>query len=103
MHVTETIYIFEMQKIPGRDFCKNNLERRKNMDYYIIICAICFLCGIIVNELLQYLKKCYGVLRIDQTDPEKDMYRFEIDNLDDLSKKRYIVLKIEHSKDLSQK
>lgn len=72
------------------------------MDYYIIICAICFLCGIIVNELLQYLKKCYGVLRIDQTDPEKDMYRFEINSLDELSKKRYIVLKIEHSKDLSQ-
>lgn len=44
-----------------------------------------------------------GVLRIDHSNPEKDMYRFEIDDLENLSKKRRIVLKIDHNADLSQK
>lgn len=72
------------------------------MDRYILICVIFFLCGFILNELIHKLKKCNGVLRIDHTDPEKDMYRFEIDSLEGLSSKRYIVLKIEHNASLSQ-
>lgn len=44
-----------------------------------------------------------GTLRIDHSDPAKDKYRFEIDNLDALDRKRKVVLKIDHHANLSQK
>ena len=68
-----------------------------------LIFAIGFLVGMLFNELIRHLQKAYGVLRIDHTDPEKDTYRFEIDNLDELSKKKFIVLKVDNNADLSQK
>lgn len=44
-----------------------------------------------------------GVLKIDHSNPEKDTYRFEIDDLDSLSKRKYITLSIDNHADLSQK
>lgn len=43
-----------------------------------------------------------GTLKIDSSNPEKDVYRFEIDDLDKLSKKSRIVLKVDRNADLSQ-
>ena len=43
-----------------------------------------------------------GTLRIDCSDPNKDLYRFEIDDLGKLSKKKRIVLKVDSTADLSQ-
>lgn len=42
-----------------------------------------------------------GVLRIDQSNPEKDLYRFDINDLESLSKKKYIVIRIDNKADLS--
>lgn len=44
-----------------------------------------------------------GVLKIDHSNPEKDVYRFDISNLDDLTKKKRVVLRVDNSADLSQK
>jgi hypothetical protein len=41
------------------------------------------------------LKKKDGTLVIDQTNPAKDVMRFDIDNLDILYKKKAIVLKVD--------
>ena len=46
-------------------------------------------------------RKESGVLRIDRSNPEKDRYRFEIDDLNKLSTKKYIVLKVDNTADLS--
>ena len=44
-----------------------------------------------------------GTLRIDRTNPEKDVYRFEIDyNLDDLAFKKRITIRIDNNANLSQ-
>lgn len=43
-----------------------------------------------------------GTLRIDHSNPSKDVYRFDIDRFENLSKKR-VVLKVDHHADLSQK
>lgn len=59
--------------------------------------------GSIVYAIIQYVTVAHGTLRIDHSDPEKDVYRFEIDNLDKLNKKSYVELKIDHDADLSQK
>ena len=70
--------------------------------------AIWIFVGMAVNTLITLLmcKVHYrkeGVLQIDHSNPEKDVYRFVIDNIDDLSKKKYIVLKVDNNADLSQK
>ena len=39
-------------------------------------------------------RSAYGVLKINETNPEKDIYRLEIEDLDSLRKKKQIVLKI---------
>lgn len=49
--------------------------------------------SLIIFKLL--FSRPVGVLKIDSSNPEKDLYRFEIDNLDKLSEKKQIVLRIE--------
>lgn len=71
------------------------------MLWIIIGCTIGgVLIGIGISRTRQ---KPVGTLRIDHFNPEKDIYRFEIDNLDALNKKSKIVLRIDHHADLSQK
>ncbi len=68
------------------------------MEFWIGVCI-----GAIVYALLQRIFVAHGTLRIDHSNPEKDIYRFEIDNLDKLNKRAYVELKIDHHADLSQK
>lgn len=56
--------------------------------------AVGFIFGILTSVICRSLAKNDGVLRIDQSNPEKDIYRLEIDNLDILPRKRKIVLKV---------
>ena len=62
--------------------------------------------GFFIASLISFICFCFmagGPLKIDHSDPEKHLYRFEIDDLDDLSKKKRVILSIEHDADLSQK
>lgn len=59
------------------------------------------LVGVILYKLIFWLSSRKGVLRIDHSNPEKDVYRFEIDGIVDNSTKRF-VLKVDHDADLSQ-
>lgn len=64
--------------------------------------------GVIISSILNsivwniYFRKA-GTLRIDHSNIDKDIYRFEIDNLEALSSRKYIVLKVDNNADLSQK
>ena len=70
-----------------------------------------FVIGIIVgvtvtgvfSAILVKVRTSYGTLKIDHSNPEKDVYRFEIDDIENLHKKKFIVLKIDNDADLSQK
>ena len=70
------------------------------MEIAFIIGAII---GAIIYAVTQKIFVAHGILRIDHSDPEKDLYRFEIENLDKLNKRSYVELKIDHHADLSQK
>lgn len=59
--------------------------------------------GATINCIVRELTTASGTMRIDHSNPEKDLYRLEIDNLDKLSKKTRITLDIDHNADLSQK
>lgn len=56
--------------------------------------TIGFVSGLLVSVICHSLIKNDGILRIDQSNPEKDIYRLEIDNLDILPKNKKIVLKV---------
>lgn len=70
------------------------------MQYLIL--ALGVLIGILISIIFNKMRKTHGVLKIDHSNPEKDVYRFEIENLDNISKMREITLLIDHKADLSQ-
>lgn len=70
------------------------------MEVLLTVVAVTIACPIyhwIANRL-----HTAGTLKIDRSYPNKDVYRFEIDNLDKISNKKRIVLKIDPNADLSQ-
>ena len=58
--------------------------------------------GIVLTSLLYITSATFGTLKIDHSDPGKDIYKLEVEDLDELSKKKRIMLKIDNHADLSQ-
>ena len=70
------------------------------MDYLILF--VCSFISSIVTMIVMYLTSARGTLRIDHSNPEKDVYRIEINNLEDLSRKKRVILDVDNSAILSQ-
>ena len=70
------------------------------MDYLILF--VCSFVSSIVTMIVMYLTSARGTLRIDRSNPEKDVYRIEINNLEDLSRKKRVILDVDNSAILSQ-
>ena len=64
-----------------------------------------FIAGITVGTVLECLislfRSTVGTLKIDHTSSEKDIYRIEINDLEELSRRSRIVLKVDNDADLS--
>ena len=58
--------------------------------------------GSIVTQVIIKFRTTQGVLRIDHTNPEKDIYRIEFDSIDNLSKVKKVVLNVDNNANLSQ-
>ena len=71
------------------------------MVYLILIYILGVATSVIIN--LIFFKRTYGMLRIDRSNPEKDLYLIEIDDLEQLTKRKRITLKVDNHADLSQK
>lgn len=69
----------------------------------IIIFILGALAGGLIVNVFYFRHGTAGVLRIDQSNPEKDVYRFEVYDLDNLPKKKRVLMKVDCSADLSQK
>lgn len=64
-----------------------------------------FIVGFIVGIFIMafgVLTLKVGTLKIDKISSDKDVYRFEVDNLDKLSKRKYVLMKVDPNADLSQ-
>ena len=59
--------------------------------------------GSVLTNVIYFKSTAFGTLKIDNSNPGKDVYRLDIEHLDKVSKKKYIQLKIETGADLSQK
>ena len=74
------------------------------MDSTIIISIIIYLAGFLtggaVASCILY-SKIDGILKIDNSNLEKDVYRIEIGDLDILPYKKHIILKVENDANLS--
>lgn len=68
----------------------------------ILICFFSCILASLITCLIVRSRSETGVLRIDHSNPEKDLYKIEIDNLDKLAKKKYLILTIDNHADLSQ-
>lgn len=66
-----------------------------------------FVLGAIIGTIVTYIANRrgveFGVLKIDRSYPEKDVYRIELDDLDMLAKKKRIILKVDADANLSHK
>lgn len=70
---------------------------------FIIGVVVGTLTYMVIHLIITFAITTYGTLRIDHSNPDKDTYRIEIDNLDQLSKKKRVELKIDNHANLSQK
>ena len=70
------------------------------MEYLWCLIGMCI--WAIVVYITNRMRRADGILRIDHTSPEKDLYRFEIDNLDKLSTRSRIVLRVDNDAKLSR-
>ena len=66
-----------------------------------IVAALMFTGGVLTGLLIPRFFP-NGILRIDSSDPEKSVYRFEVDDMENLSKHKHIVLKVDRRANLSQ-
>lgn len=56
-----------------------------------------------VALVIRMIRSGTGCLKIDHSNPEKDLYRLEIDgDLDKIAKKKEIILRVDNNADLSQ-
>ena len=62
---------------------------------YMFVLAMGIITGVLISSLVSIIWLSDGKMIIDQTNPDKDMYRLEIENLDILPKKKTIILKVE--------
>lgn len=71
---------------------------------YILVAIAGIAIGIFATYIAIIGKTAWGTLRIDTTNPTKELYRIDIDgNFDNISKEKCIILKVDANADLSQK
>ena len=61
---------------------------------YVLVGIAGVFIGIIIGLVIEALKTSVGTLIIDETDPNTDVYRIEIDDLDKLANRKRVILKI---------
>lgn len=78
------------------------LERRVDMEMVFVVVLALF-AGYIIGIANVYFTSLAGTLKIDNSDPEKDVYRLDIEKFDLIEKRAFILLQIDRNADLSQK
>ena len=71
------------------------------MEFVYVLLGV--LIGSIISNVAFYIRTASGVLKVDHSNPEKDVYRIEINEFDAFDYKKRILLKVDHNADLSQK
>lgn len=59
--------------------------------------------GSIITNIIIHIRSSYGVLRIDRSNPGKEIWQYVIDDPEKLVNKKRIFLRIDQNANLSQK
>ena len=70
------------------------------MTYIAFVVGI--LVGVLITTVVMGARSGFGTLRIDHSNPEKDVYLFDIDKFEDISDKKRVILRVDHNANLSQ-
>lgn len=109
-----SFYIFRTQ-VTGIDviFVKSKISRvgffEKLFRKEDVMVVLIFLGGVLIGSIVtnalfyKFDRTTLGTLDIDHSNPEKDVYLIRLNNFNDLSKKKKVVLKVNNDADLSQK
>ena len=62
--------------------------------YFLFLIGVA--AGAIIACVIAAFHTAYGTLEINNSDPEKDIYQIQIEDLDSLSKKKCLKCKITH-------
>lgn len=65
------------------------------MEYFAFILGL--IIGGLIVLIFHHRITASGELLIDHTDPEKDIYRINVNDLDDLSNKKRVILKVNNN------
>lgn len=68
----------------------------------IILFILGVVLGSIITNLFLNVVSAKATLEIDNFNPDKDLYRFNVNNINDLNTRKYLRLKIVHNADLSR-
>lgn len=64
------------------------------------MCWVCSIIGLVLglalSTLIMSLRSTSGTFQINDSNPEKDIYKLEIEDLDSLRNKRFIVFKVKN-------
>lgn len=67
----------------------------------VLIAVLGFVLGVVISALVFMVFSLGGTLRIDSvSNPERELYRFEVDDIENIGKKKWIVLTIDHNANL---
>ena len=69
------------------------------MEYFML--ALGLIIGSLVVLIYYRCVTISGILRIDHSDPDKDIYQINLNSLDDLAKKKRVVLKVDNNAKLN--
>lgn len=69
------------------------------MEYFML--ALGLIVGSLVVLIYYRCVTMSGVLQIDHSDPDKDIYQINLNSLDDLAKKKRVVLKVDNNAKLN--
>ena len=78
------------------------MEYKKIINIAVIF-TFGFAAGATVNTLIVNSKSKFGVLKIDKSKDEKDVYSLELGDLDDLEGKKRVILKIQEINNAREK
>ena len=68
------------------------------MEFWITVIAVAIAC-MIHHRVMLYFGHTDGTLKIDTSNPEKDSYMFYIDDIEALSKKKRLIIRVDSSRD----
>lgn len=66
----------------------------------VVLLLMGVIAGLIISYILLRVTPKDGVLKIDKNDPDVNKYLIEFDDLDDLPKNKFLILKVDANADL---